>query len=40
MSMIRDPFVTNYPLRIRGSFIAVILGLTLVAFVFPRFASV
>ena len=40
MSMIRDPFVTSYPLRIRESFIAVILGLTLVAFVFPRFASV
>ena len=40
MSMIRDPFVNSYHLRIRGIFIAVILGLSLVAFVFPRFATV
>ncbi len=40
MSMIRDPLVDSYHLRIRRIFIGLILGLTLVAFVFPRFATV
>ena len=40
MSMIHDPLVDSYPLRIRGIFIGLILGLSLVAFVFPRFATV